>query len=188
MRFSGAICTCSHLWAAPQSQWFQAISGCLQCFNACFVESWCLPQEMYFVIVFVWFCLRSFRDLDIRHIWKSVERWVFGEAFPRSLHPSLGPWVSSLRAAYWQSSTWSTGSFQSKHFRRVNLRACEVEIPLWNLSCTALETRTGIMIWRSLHDSCWLKSEHSFCNRTAAHQNADVFFKSKTFKCQWFQL
>ena len=60
--------------------------------------------------------------------------------------------------------------------------------PLVYLSCTALETRTGIMIWQSLHDSCWLKSEHNFCNRTAAHQNADVFFFcSKTFKCQWFQ-
>ena len=93
----------------------------------------------------VWFWLRSFRDLDIRHVWKSVERWVFGEAFPRSLHPSVGPWVSSLRAAYWQSSTWSTGSFQSKHFRLVNLRACEVEIPLF--ICLAQHSRREQGSW-----------------------------------------
>ena len=183
MRFSGAICTCSHLWAAPQSQWFQAISGCLQCFNACFVESWCLPQEMYFVIVSVWFCLRSFRDLDIRHIWKSVGKVGFSmrhsltvpASFVRSLGIKFtGRLLAELNLIDRQLSvqTFSKGESQGLWSEK---------IPLWNLSCTALETRTGIMIWRSLHDSCWLKSEHSFCNRTAAHQNADVFFLLENF-------
>ena len=121
------------------------------------------------------------------HLKKCRERWIFGEAFPRSLHPSLGPWVSSLRAAYWQSSTWSTGSFQSKHFRRVNLRACEVEIPLF--ICLAQHSRREQGSWYGgvcTTVAGWRASTASATGQLRIKTPMD-FFASKTFNCQWFQ-
>lgn len=49
-----------------RSDFRQFLGAC----NAGFVESWLVfaTRDVFFATVFVWFGLRSFRDLDIRHI------------------------------------------------------------------------------------------------------------------------